>query len=84
METTISITSKRQATFPKKLLEILGAEPGDRLKAHVHNNKVILEPVGKGILDLVGTMPSITIPKGKTVDDIISQARDEYFEKTVH
>ena len=83
MQTLISITSKRQATFPKKLLDTLGAKPGDKIRASVIDNKVILEPVGKGILDLVGKMSPLKIPKGKTIDDLISQARDDYFKKAI-
>jgi len=83
MQNLIAITTKRQATFPKKLLEALGVKPGDRIRANIIDNKVILEPMGKGILDLVGTMPKLKLPKGKTVDDLIIEARDEYFAKTL-
>jgi len=82
MQTTISITSKRQATFPKKVLDMLGARPGDRLIVRIENNRVTLEPTGRGILDIAGTLPKFTIPKGKTLEDIIEESRDEYFRKT--
>lgn len=83
MQTIVAITAKRQATFPKKLLDILGAKPGDRLIARVEDKKVVLEPVGRGILDVAGTLPKFKVPKGKTVEDLINEARDETFRKTV-
>ncbi len=83
MQTIVSITAKRQATFPKKLLDTLGAKPGDRLIARIEDKKVVLEPVGRGILDIAGTLPKFKISKGKTVENLINEARDEIFRKTV-
>lgn len=83
MQATISITSKRQATFPKKLLDVLGVKPGDRLIARIEAGTVTLKPAGRGILDIAGTLPKFTIPKGKTLEDMIDEARDEYFRETV-
>lgn len=83
METTITITSKRQATFPKHLLDRLNARPGDRLVARVEKNRVILEPTGRGILDIAGTLPTFKIPKGKTLEDMINEARDAYVRKAI-
>lgn len=79
----MTITSKGQVTLPKKIRERLGVRKGDRLIAKTKGKKVTLEPVGHGILDLVGTLPKLKIPKGKTVDDLINEARNEYFSKTI-
>lgn len=82
MTIMMTVTSKGQVTFPKSLRELLGVEKGDRVIAKVEDKKVMLEKAGKGLLDLVGKMPKLRIPKGKTVDDLINDARDEYFRKT--
>ena len=49
----------------------------------VEGRKATLKPLGRGIIDLVGTMPTIKLPKGKTVDDLIRQARYENAQKTL-
>lgn len=81
MMTTLTITSKRQLTLTKELMGLLGVEIGGKILAKVEDKKVVLEPVGGGILSLVGKMPKIKIPKGKTVDDVINDARDEYISQ---
>ncbi|MBI2029898.1 AbrB/MazE/SpoVT family DNA-binding domain-containing protein [Candidatus Gottesmanbacteria bacterium] len=79
----MTITSKGQVTFPKKIRETLGVSKGDRIIVKVEDNKVILEPAGKGILDFAGKFPPFKIPKGKTVDDLISEATIEYGAPTI-
>ena len=81
MTVTMTITSKGQVTFPKKLLTALEAKPGDRLVARIERKRVIVEPLGRGILDLAGKLGKLTIPKGKTVDDLIHEARDHIYDK---
>lgn len=81
MVTTLTITSKRQLTLSKELMDLLGLETGGKVVAKVENKKVVLEPVGGGILSLVGKMPKIKITKGKTIDDLINEARDEYISQ---
>ena len=34
-------------TIPKRLRDTLGLTTGDRLEAHVENNRIVLEPVQK-------------------------------------
>lgn len=83
MTVMMTVTSKRQVTFPKKLLEAIGAKAGDRLAARMDNGRLIIEPKGRGILDLIGKLPSIKIPKGKTVDDMIHEAAVYYAGRDV-
>ncbi|MBM3283543.1 AbrB/MazE/SpoVT family DNA-binding domain-containing protein [Candidatus Gottesmanbacteria bacterium] len=79
----ITITHKGQITLSKVLLQALGLSVGDKIMVKVVGEKALLEPVGGGILDLIGTMPKIKIPKGKTVDDLLHEARKEHLEKTI-
>mgnify|MGYP001579850557 CR=1 FL=1 len=74
MGTLVSVTSKRQITLPKSLMDVLGVEKGDRLVASKRGKKIMLEPAGKGILDLVGKFGKLSIPKGKTLEDLIGEA----------
>ena len=83
MTTLMTITSKGQVTFPKSLLGSIGVKRGDKLLATVTQGKVIVEPVGGTILDLVGKLPSLKLPQGKTVTQLINQARDDLLTPTV-
>ena len=40
----IKITSKRQATFPKHVLESLGVEPGDQIELRETEEGYVLRP----------------------------------------
>ena len=83
MNVLMTVTSKGQVTFPKRVLEALGAKKGDRLVARIVKKKVIVEPVGRGILDLKGKMGKLKIPKGKTIDDLIHEAAEYYAARDV-
>ncbi len=40
----VKITSKRQVTFPARVLDALGARPGDRLRLEEHADGFLLRP----------------------------------------
>ena len=88
MLTYITITSKRQATFPKKLLDKLGVKKGDKIIAKVKNNQVILEPA-VDIMNLAGILGSNALRKNiKTViqtekDAIANAVSEDYKRKFV-
>ena len=77
MTTLVTVTSKRQITLPKALIEALDVKQGDRLIAQTKGKKVTLEPVGRGILDFAGKLGKLKLPKGKTIDDLIHEATSE-------
>lgn len=83
MTTMMTVTSKGQVTLPAALMKVLKVKKGDKIVAIIKQNQVVLEPVGGGILDLVGTMPKLKIKKGQTVDDLVNEARNGYFESSV-
>ncbi|MCL5774031.1 MAG: AbrB/MazE/SpoVT family DNA-binding domain-containing protein [Firmicutes bacterium] len=70
----IRVTSKRQATFPKAVLEKLGAKAGDILEVLFLRNAVELRPAKRNILDLMGSV------KVKGTQDFKS-ARESALEK---
>lgn len=69
----ITITSKRQATFPKKLLEALGVDMGDKIMAKITNGRVTLEPVKGDILDLYGFLEKES--KGVSLEKIMEETK---------
>lgn len=83
MDIIMTITSKGQVTLPKPVRKALGVDKGDRVVAVVSPTRVFLEPAGRGVLDFVGKMGKLKIPKGKTVDDLIHEATLEYAEKSL-
>ena len=84
MTTLLTITHKGQVTFSKKVLQALDLAPGDKILVRVgEDKKAIIEPAGRGILDLVGKLGKLKIPKGKTVDDLIHEAREAFIDKEI-
>lgn len=73
----LTVTSKGQITLSQKLMKELGITVGDKLAVTVTKNHAILEPAGRGILDIAGTGGTFKIPKGKTLDDLINEAHEE-------
>ncbi len=83
MTTLMTITDKGQVTFSKALLSALGLSVGDKIAVEVENKKAVLKPLGRGILDIAGTLPKFTIPKGKTLDDLINEAHGEDIDEEI-
>ena|SRR3989344_1131644 len=81
MTTMLTVTDKGQITLSKTLLEALGVEKGGKIALKVRENKVIIEPVGGGILDLTSILGELKIPKGKTADDLIEESKEEALGK---
>ena len=80
MTTVLTITDKGQVTLSKAILKALGISRGDKIAVKVKGKRAVIEPVGRGILDLTGSLPKVTVPKGKTVDDLIHKGREKALE----
>lgn len=77
MTALMTITDKGQITLSKAILHALGLSVGDKIAVKVEKKKAILKPLGKGILDIAGTLPKFVIPKGKTIDDLINETHGD-------
>lgn len=78
---TVSITSKRQVTIPAVIYAKLRLEKGQRLIVFTEKDRIVMEPAEFLIEKLAG---SISLPKkfkGKTLEQIIQQTKQEYFFK---
>lgn len=53
------------------------------MKNKAFDKKAVLKPLGRGILDIMGTLPKFKIPKGKTVDDLINEAHGEDLDEEI-
>jgi len=74
MSYLVTVTSKRQITLPKELMDVLGVEKGDKLIARKHGKKIAIEAKGKGVLNMIGKFGDLHVPKGKTIDDLVNEA----------
>ncbi len=85
MTTLMTITGKGQVTLSKAILAALGLSIGDKIavKVKVQDKTAVLKPLGRGILDIMGTLPKFTIPKGKTLDDLINEAHGEDIDEEI-
>ena len=62
---SVKVTSKRQVTFPKHVLETLGVGPGDRIEIEEREDHFILRPkreVTEWVPPLRGKIPPGTPP----------------------
>jgi len=78
---TVSISSKRQVTIPAIIYNKLNLKKGQRLIVSAPKNKIIMEPAQLLIENLAG---SITLPRkfrGKSIQQIIQEAKKDYFSK---
>lgn len=72
---TISIRSRRQATFPKELLEKLDIRVGSKLTAKVENKKIILKPNKQIALDALYEIQKIIQKSGIKEEELQKEAR---------
>lgn len=78
---TVSVTSKRQITIPAAIYSKLRLEKGQRLIVFTEKDRIVMEPAEFLIEKLAG---SVSVPKrfkGKTLEQVIQEAKQEYFSK---
>lgn len=79
MPQTATITSKLQFTIPMLIARKIGVKSGEKVDVAENKGQIIITPLRKLVEDLAG---SIKIPKelkGKNMDDVIRQAKKNYF-----
>ncbi|OGG04485.1 hypothetical protein A2W14_06300 [Candidatus Gottesmanbacteria bacterium RBG_16_37_8] len=81
---TIDIRPRRQTTLPKKLLEELGLEVGDKLVASVKNKTIILKSNKQVFTDAFDEIQRIVKESGITEEEIqksLRETRQEIYDK---
>lgn len=79
MNQMATITSKKQLTLPAALFKKAGFRIGQKVIVSEENGSLRIESAEALVEKLAGSVP---IPKkwqGKNLDQIIDEARDEYF-----
>lgn len=79
-----TITSKKQLTLPAELFRKAGLRIGQKVIVSEENGRLVLTPAEKLVEELAGSVPMPKGWKGKNIDAIIEQARDEYFTEKYH
>lgn len=80
MNQMATITSKNQLTLPMELFKKAGLRIGQKVLVSEENGRLTITPAEKLVEELAGSVP---IPKkwqGKDIEQIIDEARDEYFK----
>jgi len=81
MHQMATITSKNQLTLPMALFKRAGFAIGQKVIVSEENGRLILTPAEKLVEELAGSVPVPKKWQGKNIDQIIEQARDEYFQE---
>jgi AbrB family looped-hinge helix DNA binding protein len=79
MSQLATITSKLQLTIPMSIAKKIGVKSGEKVNIMEEDGRIIITPLRQLIEELAG---SIDIPKklkGKDIDEIIHNAKDNYF-----
>lgn len=81
---TIDIRTRRQATFPKPLLEEVGIDVGDKLIAEVKDKKIVLKPNKQVAIDALKALQKAFQESGipeSEFQESIKRDREEYARK---
>lgn len=81
MSQMATITSKKQFTIPAVLFRKAGLSIGQKIVVSEENGRLILTPAEKLVEELAGSVPMLKKWKGKNIDWITEQAKNEYFEE---
>jgi AbrB family looped-hinge helix DNA binding protein len=78
---TVRITSKRQISIPVNVFNSLGLKKGDNLLINVDfdNERIIMEKQEKILNQLAGSLKLPKKYKNKSLEQIISDAKRNYF-----
>lgn len=81
MSQIATITSKMQLTLPVSIARRFGLKKGQKVFVSEQNDQIVITPAEKLVESLAG---SLRIPRrweGKTIDQIIQEAKEEHFRK---
>lgn len=81
MNQMATITSKKQLTLPAELFRKAGLHIGQKVIVSEENGRLMLTPAEKLVEELAGSVHVPAKLKGKDIDEIIEQAKREYFQK---
>ena len=81
MNQMATITSKNQLTLPVELFRKVGFRIGEKVIVSEENGSLKITSAEKLVEELAGSIPMPKEWEGKDIDQIVEEARDEYFKK---
>ncbi len=81
MNQMATITSKKQLTIPAHLFYEAGLYIGQKVIVTEENGSLNITPAEKLVEELAGSVPMPKKWRGKKLDHIIEEAKDEYFQE---
>ena len=75
-----TITSKLQLTIPVKIAHKVGVKSGERVHIVEEDGRIIITPMRQLVEQLAGSIPMPEKWKGRDIDEIIGEAKEEYFK----
>ncbi len=74
-----TVTSKMQFTIPMAIARVVGIKSGERVDVAEEEGRIVITPMRQLIEELAG---SIAVPKhlkGRDLDEIIEEGKEQYF-----
>lgn len=81
MSQMATITSKKQLTIPASLFYEAGLYIGQKVIVSEENGSLKITPAERLVEELAGSVPMPAKWRGKNLDHIIEEAKDEYFKE---
>ena len=75
----VTITSKRQLTLPAKFFKKLNLQSGQKVTIREEGGELILTPAENLVERLAGILVIPEKWKGKSIDNIVEQSKEDYF-----
>lgn len=79
MNQSATVTSKMQFTIPMAIARRVGITSGEKVDVAEEDGKIVITPMKQLIRELSGSLPMPKEWEGRDLDDIIDEAKEEYF-----
>lgn len=84
MNQIVTVTSKKQLTLPAALFKKAGFRVGQKVVVSEDNGRLLIAPAERLVEELAGSVPVPNKWRGKDVDEIVEEAKNEYLGKKHH
>ena len=81
MNKTATITGKRQITIPIKLFKAANMDKNKKVIISQEGGRLVISPATVTVERLAGSLKIPARWKGKNIDTIIEEAKEEYFAR---
>lgn len=81
MNQSATVTSKMQFTIPMNIARKVGITSGEKVDVAEEDGRIIITPMKQLIHKLAGSVPVPEHLRGRDLDEIIEEAKEEYFRE---